>query len=414
MLTIDKLNQLATPAETKARKVQNNLTERIARWIAMYAYFASIGEFLMPSTSVAQFNLEYANSITELSDELQDTAETTIRDAARITYDSSKPLYDYSNRPFVPYEQNTAVTTITDDAVQESRARIAEITPQNSGFAEQLENRVHFTPAPSFYDRELTKAINNVTAGIETYSQAIRRVVKIMSNSGIRTVTYPKHTDRIDVVARRSIMTGINNMALRQAIAIGEQSGTTLFEITYHSGHRPSHGWGGRRFSLIPTQLIDLQTMRPFLTDEQTWERYGGGVLGEFNCRHYMFPITPDETPIYDDEQLYKLETAEEVLTKYNEKEYTPYKAEQKMRALEREMRAVRADGFLTKAQYQELRKHATAKQIAELQGDEADPYTLAKIRYQTLKQEYARFADSMGRNTEMERVYYDMLGRVF
>lgn len=414
MLTPDKLNQLATPAETAARKVQNDLTERIATWIARYAFFASTSEFLMPRESAAAFKREFGISITELSAELRNTVDDTIRNAARITYESSKPLYDYSGRPFLPYERNPAITEITDEAVQESKTRIDEITPENTGFSEQLRDRVHFTPAPEFYERELTNAINAVTAGTETYTQAIRRVVKIMANSGLRTITYAKHTDRIDVVARRSIMTGINNMALQQAIEIGLQSGTNLFAITYHSGHRESHGWGGRRFSLVPTTLIDKQTMRPFLTDEQTWERYGGGVLGEWNCRHYMFPITPDEPILYSDEQLYKLETAEQALTKYNGKAYTQYKAEQRLRALEREMRAVRADGFLTKAQYQELRRHASAAEIAKLEGDSADPYMTAKIRYQTLKQEYARFAKAMGRNTEMERVYYDMLGRVF
>lgn len=134
------------------------------------------------------------------------------------------------------------------------------------------------------------------------------------------------------------------------------------------------------------------------------------GRLGEYNCRHNKYPISPEEPPIYTAAELRQKERDEAKQTEYKGTLYTPYEATQRMRAMEREMRSLRLEGMLHKAQYQELRQTASAAELEELEN----PYSMAQLKYRALRSEYADFARAMNQKTQFERVSYDMLGRVF
>ena len=82
---------------------------------------------------------------------------------------------------------------------------------QTTGFNVPMGNgRKVFTPMSEYLERSLDKAMLGITSGAKTYSQAIGDVIDEMTSSGVRVVDYASgKSDRIEVAARRAVMTGV-------------------------------------------------------------------------------------------------------------------------------------------------------------------------------------------------------------
>lgn len=57
-----------------------------------------------------------------------------------------------------------------------------------------------------------------IQSGAISYNQAIRRGVKELADSGLKTVNYESgHVDSVDIAVRRAVMTGVNQICQRYA-----------------------------------------------------------------------------------------------------------------------------------------------------------------------------------------------------
>ena len=100
-----------------------------------------------------------------------------------------------------------------------------------------------------------------------------------MTNSGLRVVDYASgHTNRVDVAARRAVMTGLSQITGK----INEQNANDLdteyFEVTWHEGARPDHRkWQGKVYSRKELESVcGLGSVT--------------GLCGA-NCRHEYYPF---------------------------------------------------------------------------------------------------------------------------
>ncbi len=77
---------------------------------------------------------------------------------------------------------------------------------------------------------------------------ALKRAVKELKNSGLRTVDYASGVStRVEVAARRAIMTGISQLSAKVTEDNMELLDTEYVEVTWHAGARPEHQpWQGR------------------------------------------------------------------------------------------------------------------------------------------------------------------------
>ena len=84
---------------------------------------------------------------------------------------------------------------------------------------------------------------------------AIRKAVAEMAGGGLRVVDYASgHTNRMDVAVRRAVLSGIKDTARETSRMRGEEMGVTIWEISAHSGARPTHQkWQGKRFDTTGT-----------------------------------------------------------------------------------------------------------------------------------------------------------------
>jgi hypothetical protein len=208
--------------------------------------------------------------------------------------------------------------------------------------------------------------------------------VKELTNSGLRTVDYASGwSNRVPVAVRRAIVTGFNQVVAKINEDNAEKLETDMFEVSWHSGHRPSHWWGGRWYT--KAQLVSVCGLGE-----------PDGLCG-CNCYHSYSPVVPGASvPTYTKEQLEKMEAQEQVKKAYGNKEYTKYEALQMQRKLETKMRTQR----------QEIK-------LLQEGGADENEIISAKVRYNGTSSEYVRFSEAMDLPQQRERVNVDGLQNI-
>ena len=167
--------------------------------------------------------------------------------------------------------------------------------------------------------------------GAFDYGSVLRRVVTQLTNSGLRKIEYGSgYASRVEVAARRAVMTGVANLTGEIADYNAKKLGTEYFEVEWHAGARPTHAvWQGRVW-----------------TKEQLYSVCGlgtvTGLLGA-NCYHAYYPFFPGiSRRNWSDEWLEEQNRKESKPKEFRGKEYTLYEAKQRQRQMETAMSAAR------------------------------------------------------------------------
>ena len=145
-----------------------------------------------------------------------------------------------------------------DNFIKASRRRTGEELhnlTQSMGFAKQVGDRLIFQPIAQYYQNTLDFALMQAQSGELDVVSAIRKAVAEMAGGGLRVVDYASgHTNRMDVAVRRAVLSGIKDTARETSRMRGEEMGVTIWEISAHSGARPTHQkWQGKRFDTTGT-----------------------------------------------------------------------------------------------------------------------------------------------------------------
>ena len=125
-------------------------------------------------------------------------------------------------------------------------------------------------------------------------------------------------------------MTGLTQVTAKVNENNAEKLGTDMFEVSWHSGARPSHQvWQGRWYKSSELESVcGLGSVT--------------GLCGA-NCYHSYYPVVPGiSVPTYTEEELDEMNRQENIPIDYNGKQYTKYEALQRQRQLETRMRAER------------------------------------------------------------------------
>lgn len=300
-------------------------------------------------------------------------------------YVRNKDIYEQVNAKYIPYEENKELQQLTEGFIQQSNEELRNITQSMGFYVDYGNGKLVMTPLADIYKNYLDQAIAGVVYGTFDYNTMIRKVVTQLTNSGLRYVDYASGWhNRVDVAARRAVMTGISQLTGKISDMNAEKLGTEHFEVAWHSGARPSHAvWQGKVWS-----KKELVTVCGLGT--------GPGLLG-WNCYHEYYPFVKGISERnWTDEWLEEQNRKENTPKSFNGKEYTLYEAKQQQRKMETAMRAQREKVVLLKQG-----------------GADLDDVMIARAKYQGQLNEYARFCKKMGLVQERERIYYDMRGRI-
>mgnify|MGYP002765046453 FL=1 len=318
--------------------------------------------------------------ITEALGASEDEVNKIYTDAAKTDWARSKKLYKAVGQAAVAYKDNEPLKQLVAAIKKQTADELKNIT-RTLGVATANKGKIKTVSLTEYYTDMLDAAVLDISSGAFDYSTVLQHTVTQLANSGIRTINYdsvPKRptSARIDVAARRAVMTGIGQLTAQASEDNANALGTDMYEVSAHSCCRPEHvEWQGGWYTMAQLKSVC---------------GYGkvDGLKGA-NCGHDFYPVIPGVSePSYTAEELRQMKADEAEKHEYKGKEYTKYEASQKQRRLERTVAA---------------RYHA----VDLLKEGGADEKTIqdAKISYQAVSQEYTRFSRAMGLTPQRERI---------
>ena len=300
-------------------------------------------------------------------------------------YVRNKDIYEQINAEYIPFEENGQLKQITEAIIDQSFDDLENVANSLGFYLDYGNGQKVLTPLSQVYTKYLDAACYDIVTGAFDYNSVLRRVVTQLTNSVLRQIDYSSgRANRVDVAARRAIMTAVSQITGKISEYNAQKLGTEYFEVEWHAGARPTHAvWQGRVWSKEQLYSVcGLGTMT--------------GLLG-VNCYHtyhLFFPGLSERN--WTDDWLEEQNRKENEPREFLGKEYTLYEAKQRQRQMETAMRAQREKVKLLQAG-----------------GADQDEVILHKAKYQGQLNEYSRFCRKMSLTEERERIYLDMMGKI-
>ena len=313
--------------------------------------------------------------------------EKVFSDEVYEQYYSHERAYKLAGMQQIPFDENVPLQQMVKAVKAQLQGEYKNISG-SMGFAirDPASGKLQYSPLMDYYRSTMDQAVIDIRSGAFDYNTVLKRTVGQMTASGIRYIDYDSgHHDRVDVAARRAILTGFRQVQAKINEQVASQLGTDMYEVSYHRGARPTHQpWQGRVYT--KQQLTDICGLGT-----------GPGLLG-WNCYHDYRPFIPGvSVRRYTDEQLDRMNREENTPKTYNGKQYTVYEALQQQRKMERVMRAQR----------QKIK-------LLEEGGADEQEIIAAKVRYQGQMQTYKDFSEKMNLPEQKKRIMQDGLNGKF
>lgn len=371
MLTPEQLQNLPQELTDLYDQLSEFILRDIARRIAKGAQITDTAEYqLYRARSLGLSTDEIAAKIAEINGSSAAEINRLIREAAAQSDEFDRKMLGADKGAAVPLEENAQLQKLISAQIAETAGKCENLT-NTMGFADHdFLGRVYYLSMTDMYRREMDSAHMKVATGATDYMTAIRQACNKLAASGVRTIDYESgRSDRIEVAARRAILTSVAHVTHRISEQNGEKLGADGWEMSAHSGSRPSHAvYQGRQY-----------------TQEQ-YERIIKPLISEPNCRHDVFPIILGVSePTYTEEELQNIDQPPFT---YEGRTYTAYEASQQMRKMERAMR-----------------KQKDRCIVADAAGDK-EAFETASIRLNRQKYIYEDFCKAADSYTEYERTY--------
>lgn len=371
MLTPEQLQNLPQELTDLYDQLSEFILRDIARRIAKGAQITDTAEYqLYRARSLGLSTDEIAAKIAEINGSSAAEINRLIREAAAQSDEFDRKMLGVDKGAAVPLEENAQLQKLISAQIAETAGKCENLT-NTMGFADHdFLGRVYYLSMTDMYRREMDSAHMKVVTGATDYMTAIRQDCNKLAASGVRTIDYESgRSDRIEVAARRTLLTSVAHVTHRISEQNGEELGADGWEMSAHSGSRPSHAvYQGRQY-----------------TQEQ-YERIIKPLISEPNCRHDVFPIILGVSePVYTEEELQNIDQPPFT---YEGRTYTAYEASQQMRKMERAMR-----------------KQKDRCIVADAAGDE-EAFATASIRLNRQKYIYEDFCKAADSYTEYERTY--------
>ena len=211
------------------------------------------------------------------------------------------------------------------------------------------------------YKRELDKAVVKICSGTFSQDKVLRDVVHDLAQSGLRSIDYASgYSMQLDTAARVAIRTGCHQIAGKVLDENIKQTGENLVYVSKHwgarntgAGHANHEQWQGKVYYIAPGDYAEEAKRLGQDIIDDLWRVTGYsadskhvndplGMYG-YNCRHshYVWFEGVSSLP--------KEQPEPEPVT-INGKTYDYYAATQKMRSMERSVRALKREKDALKA----------------------------------------------------------------
>nr|DAF27010.1 MAG TPA: minor capsid protein [Caudoviricetes sp.] len=283
-------------------------------------------KILLETNGTEIFNkaLEKASMLTL---ETKNALRILFENMAKEDIQGYKELFEYRDKPFKLSETQYKI--------------LNEGFKQTNKTLKNLTNTIAFQGKQAYVDTVDKAYMQAVTGGFD-YNTAISNAVQELANKGITLKDKLGRNVQLEVAVRRNVMSGIHQTANSINRNIEEYLGCDGYEVTAHSGARPTHAEAqGKQYAVSHNTKISKKY--PLWSDvESLWQ--------EYNCRHTYFGIILGiSEPQYTNNELEEMKKATVTL---NGQKVSLYEATQKQRQYENAIRKQkRAVQTLDKAQ---------------------------------------------------------------
>lgn len=385
-MTPQEMEKLPKPLEKTISKLELEVMGEVVDRIKKAHEINPAGKHMLDRLTVLdRNNSSIKNLLKEKLEQANIDIDNIYNRAVEADYKVHKALFDKVSREYAAYEDNEwlkQLVKVTSEHTKENIRPFENIT-KTTGFNLIDNGKGVFTPLSDYFNKALDKSLIGIASGTYTYSQAIDSVIDEMTNSGLRVINYASgKTDRIEVAARRALMTGVAQMTNQINESNAKKLETDYFEVDWHPGAR-NKGVGIENHQEWQGKVYSKQEMITICGE--------GDILGfaGINCYHIKWPFIKGVSKRkYTDEWLKEQNEKENTPKEFNGKAYTVYDALQYQRKLERTIRKLKQDVML----------------LSRAEVDK-DVLIAKQSKLQSVKALYAEFSKATGLPQQLERL---------
>lgn len=348
MLSQDAIDKLIQPLVDRQEKLNTYVVGLIAKRIKEIGSISpsdvhKLEQLFKSGSDVKRINSEIAK-ITGLQ---VTQIKKIIRAVAMDAYKDAKPFYDYRKKSYIPFEKNESLQRVVKSIAKQTSESYVNLSRSRAFMIRDLKNpeKLIATPLTKAYYSVVDEAITASQQGVVDYSTAMRRTMKQLADSGIRTIDYhPEsgklYTQSMEAAVKRNVLDGIRQINQGVQDEVGKQYGADGKEISVHEHSAPDHEpVQGHQFS--NEEFDKLQNAEPFR--DVNGVQFGAieRAIGTYNCHHITFSIIigvnkPNFTP---EELQQSIDRNNKGYTDSKGRHYTLYECSQKQREMERGIR---------------------------------------------------------------------------
>ena len=302
---------------------------------------------------------EIVNEILRLTNLNIQDIDAIFNEMAKKDYAFAEQFYKYRGVEYVPYSENKALlrqVSALASITKQEMFNYARAT--NLGYSiRDLQGNVKFVGLKETYDRILDTAVLNVGTGVDTFDNAMSKIMKEVGGSGLKTVDYASgRSIRLDSAARMHLKGALRTLHNEVQKQVGEEFDFDGYEISVHSNPAVDHEKiQGRQFSIEEYEKLNngLEA-KDYKGNTYTLDhdhKNGFRPISTMNCYHYVFSIVLGvNKPEYSEEQLQKIIDDNDKGAIIDGKHYTNYEITQLQRSFERKIRKQKDIQILAKA----------------------------------------------------------------
>lgn len=379
----DKLEQQADLLFKNVEGWNTNALKRIGRRVKEIGSLSHADLQALNNATIVEKDINAI--ISELANLTEQSAPEVVRiyaDALKDQHLENKPLYDYRNKPFIPFYDNKELQAIVKAYARTTMGTMVGLS-MTKGIALGTVNKLgKFTPLERSFKDVLDKAVIAVTTGTGDFNSEMRDAIRELGGSGMRIDYGGGITRRVESMVRQNLLWGAKQASVEYNEMIGEELGCDGIEVDWHSNPRPSHEFmQGKQFSLNGKKTIKGITYEDATPAIDALQDYG--------CLHYKTPIILGVSePRYSPEELKRLNEENARPITIDGVTKTGYQWKQTMRQFEREARYTKEKMELfnasgDKSEVKRLRQHLKGVEeryykIADGSGIKAQPGRMA------------------------------------
>lgn len=302
--------------------------------------------------AVAKNTLEYKreikNTINNITKEAYKANDEIVAGAGNMAWVDDLSVWKSAGKELT---DNSFLQQLVTAFASQTAGELKNMT-QSTGFKvmsgyESVENA---------YRRELDKAVIKICSGTFSQDKVLRDVVHDLAQSGLRSIDYASgYSMQLDTAARGALRTGCHQLAGKVQDKNIEQTGENLVYVSKHwgarntgTGHANHEQWQGRVYFIKEGQDYREEAKRieqDYITD--LWRATGYSVDGVhendptglygYNCRH-------NHHVWFEGASTFPADRPEPTPVTINGKTYDYYAMTQKMRSMERNIRALKRE----------------------------------------------------------------------